>query len=821
MNKHSKLIRILVAMVLAALCAGSGLATLASATGAAVPAARLYLAATLAAVLCGLGSVSGTFALAALVLAAVAGVFYVPGHLAGFRAIRPLFEYWAGGDASGEQILQGSDVLLTCGAFLLGAMFFGMIQRRELSSMAVLLELTLLIGSHAMSATASIPASLPGLAACAAVFALTGGLSRDSAMARTLLPSALAVALALMLVPGGRVTWKPLEDAATRVRIVFEQYFNFTRQRIAYSINEQGYDHAGETDEGVVAMLGGPAHPHEDVVMRVESDAELLLRGTVRATYTGYSWVDTVPRSRYLYYDLTRRSIRDHVFNLDQDDDPDAFETAHARVEILSEGTSTLFAPVRLSEFDMDLANAVYYNTAGEIFMARQVAPGDRYTLTSLVPVEGEALRGAAIRGDLSDDLDYPAILAEYTALPGGIDPKVYSLAAEITKDAYSAYDRAVAIRQYLQRNMRYTLETDYPPLGQDFVSHFLLDTRQGYCSYYASAMAVLGRIVGLPTRYAEGYLVRPNGDGEVTVTGWDAHAWAEVYLRGVGWVPFDATGGATGRGPGQDHSGGSERDTSGSGNAPKDTPSPSPTATDSLNEDDIAGDVDTPSPSPSPTPDGGDAALDGGEEPSPEPTDTPEPDADISADDEQDDTPEDEPETDADPNQLPPEDDFGDSDDDSDEDDDPDRDPRWLLLLIPLLLIALIALLIAWARRRLRRADPLLLTDDESDPDRQAMILYRASLTLLGQLGQAPVNGETPEAFAGRVAKQLKNPDFAAFTRAVALRRYGRRPLEESDIAAGRKAYQRFERTMTRRERLRYGLLRVRRGLGDFDQIP
>ena len=57
----------------------------------------------------------------------------------------------------------------------------------------------------------------------------------------------------------------------------------------------------------------------------------------------------------------------------------------------------------------------------------------------------------------------------------------------------------AAAIRDWLAENCRYTLEVDYPPAERDFVSYFLLDSREGYCSYFASAMAVLCRAAGLP----------------------------------------------------------------------------------------------------------------------------------------------------------------------------------------------------------------------------------------------------------------------------------------------------------------------------------
>ena len=81
-------------------------------------------------------------------------------------------------------------------------------------------------------------------------------------------------------------------------------------------------------------------------------------------------------------------------------------------------------------------------------------------------------------------------------------------------------------------------------------------------------------------------------------------------------------------------------------------------------------------------------------------------------------------------------------------------------------------------------------------------MIAYRANLTLLSHLGQAPAGGEAPEAFAERVAAQLKNPDYADFVRAVTSARYGRRPLKRADVEMGLRAYRRFAAALSRRER-------------------
>lgn len=814
MKDKTRILPILATALLALVFSGSALTTAASASGAQIAAARLYLAAGCAAGLCALAGVSGAGALASLALLAALGGIYIPTHLEGLRAIPALAASWSGGEITAAELTEGSAALLTCLAFGLGALFYGLLRRREVAPLAILILFAMLIASHAMSLTASIPASLPGLAAGAAAFALTGAGARDNTSARALLPGILAMCVALALLPAGRLTWGPLEDAANRARDLFEQYFNFTRQRIAFSINEQGYDHAGEVQGDVVAMLGGPAEPSQDPVMKVTADEELLLRGTVRSTYTGYSWVDTVPRSRYLYYDLTRARVRDGVFGANLDATAGAFRQARADVEFLREGTSTLFAPVRLKKFDMTLSTAVYYNTAGELFLTRDVQPGDRYSLTALVPLQNQALRDAAARGEAADDAQWAEIQAAYTGLPEGIDNRVYALAMEITQGAATNFDRALAIQRYLAENMRYSLDVEYPPQDKDFVSYFLLESRTGYCSYYATAMAVLGRIAGLPTRYAEGYLARPGADGTCVLTGEDAHAWTEVYFKGLGWIPFDATGGSTGRtGGGSGGGNGSAGQDDGDGaqdenNPEGQTPSPSPAVSgqDGLSSDAEQNGGETLSPTPTIPPQDGGGQYDPGESPTPTPDDGDSggtlPDGGAQ------DSPEPSPETPPEPDASNP----------PSEDEPP---ARWIWWILALLLILLIALSILWARRRLQRTDPIALSAAAEDGDEAALILYRACLTALGHMGQAPVNGEAPEAFAARVAAQQKNPEFAAFTAAVAARRYGRQPLGKADLAAGRKAYRRIEASLGRRERLRYALTRVARGIGDLERIP
>ena len=778
MSKTIKMNRAATAVLLAAAFAGSGLSTIGTALS--LPfTGPVWLAASVVSALCGVIALSGAGTLIGGGLLAAAVLGYTVTHIADLRAVRVFLAAWQqGGTVIPDVIVPGSHAFLICGAALFGALFFLLLYRRGFTGMAIMLLASMLIFSHGMSPRASIATAVPGLVAGAAAFAMSDGVQRDHWALRVLLPSALAVALALLLLPGSRTTWGPMEDLASRVRNMFEQYFNFTHERVAFSIGEEGYNHGGEINGQPVAMLGGPANPDPSPVMRVTADGPLLLRGAIRATYTGYSWVDVAPKSRYLYFDVTHRSVRDRVFDLNHQSPEDAFTPVSAEVELIDSATSTLFTPGRLTRFDMDLSVAVYYNSSGEMFMAREAQPGDHYALETLSAEHGDALAQAALWGENDSDSQYASILAAHSQLPDGIDAELYALTGRITAAADTSMAKAEAIASYLRRNMRYRLDVEYPPRGRDFASWFVLDSQQGYCSYFATAMAVMGRIAGLPTRYVEGYYVRPGEDGTTTLTGLDAHAWAEVYFRGLGWIPFDCTNG----GPAAGETGGEDAYGYGADGEASEEETPF---------DDPEQETEDPS-------DGDDANLAPEDE---DPETTPEPD---STEDESD-LPEDQ-------------DEMPDIQDEAEDASDRRASWGWLWALLILLLLLLAAW---WVRRRLQQSDPEHLCKQTRRSQQAAMIVYRASLTLLSHMGQVPQGGETPEAFVERVSKELSNPDYADFARAVTLNRYGGRPMKRADVDVGLRAYRRFKNGMRPMERVRFTATRILRGLGDFEAIP
>lgn len=167
-------------------------------------------------------------------------------------------------------------------------------------------------------------------------------------------------------------------------------------------------------------------------------------------------------------------------------------------------------------------------------------SPEEFYQVTSLIPiVDAKKLRATSSR--YSDE-----IRTHYLLLPEGVPDRVLALAREITATAPTPYDEARAIETYLRKNYPYTLNIPAPPANRDVVDYFLFDLKKGFCDYYATAMVVMARAVGLPSRMVFGYAggAYDFNAAEYKVVRADAHAWVEVYFPEVGWVEFDPTSG-------------------------------------------------------------------------------------------------------------------------------------------------------------------------------------------------------------------------------------------------------------------------------------
>lgn len=672
--------------------------------------------------------------------------------------------------------------------------------RGVMSYLPGVLSVTACMLCFAFSSEVPLLAACPCAAGCAMALALarTGNETAHYAAAA----ASVAVLLAMLLIPGENAVYKPLATAAEKLQELFSDYFRFVEQRYAFSINAAGYDHVEMKDGKITAMLGGPVEPDRDTALIVETDSDVLLRGTIKTEYTGYSWVDTQARARGLYYNMLRAGYRDNIMDAGRSPSG-AFRPVNVKVTVADDdATSTLFVPGRLEEFEMDYSNAVYYNNLGEVFLTQNAEKGIFYTLTASEPIYGEELRDLVIAGgevSLSDE-----DRAMYLALPDGIERDVMFLTLDVTGGCGNDYDRAMAIRSWLSSHCAYTLTPPWPEAGRDFVSQFVLDTRQGYCSYFASAMTVMCRQAGIPARYIEGYFVL-SSDGPAEVTGRNAHAWVEVWFDGVGWVSFDPTYAAFANERGADENGDNVPGHEDEGpDQPENTPEPE--GPDETEEPDATPPPEDPEPTPTPGPD------DTGDTPPDEPEDDDGDDDggdDDGGDDDNDDGGDDEP--DGPEPQAPAGDDTTDGGGDGD-------GPRlwWLWLLIALAVAAA-----AWfAYRRVRATDVALLMTGK-DPRRDMYTAYRACLTVLREKGLAILPGEDAAAFARRAVSSGVKEDFLYFSQRINDISYSPAAPSRADARLGLTAYRAIRASLSRRERLRHVLHLTLHGIGDTKRIP
>jgi transglutaminase-like putative cysteine protease len=171
-------------------------------------------------------------------------------------------------------------------------------------------------------------------------------------------------------------------------------------------------------------------------------------------------------------------------------------------------------------------------------------ASGLSYTLTSLNVDPSQAQLRAAPAG--------AGPMGAYLAVPQPYRP-LASLARTIVGSARTPYDQAVVLQNWFRSDSRFSYSLNVTgPGGAAGLTNFLDHTRRGYCQQFAFAMAVLARLLGIPSRVVVGYTAGTFlGNGTYEVKTSDAHAWPELYFRGFGWLRMEPTpsGGAIGQG--------------------------------------------------------------------------------------------------------------------------------------------------------------------------------------------------------------------------------------------------------------------------------
>lgn len=576
----------------------------------------------------------------------------------------------------------------------------------------------------------------------------------DTPVLRVLPWAAGLVAIAYLLT-GIAPQENPVREKADEIRQSILDRLFFTEARDVFSLYSVGFSPQGSD------QLGGKPNPSETPVMQVSTPKTVYLRGTVYNRYNGHGWQNTTGGRRYLWQSRRMAELRSELF--DETLPPDSVqnslsETSVVSVRMLADSASTLFVPQRVRELNPGGETVPYFSNSSEIFITRNLQAGDTWEVSA--PLYTSTDPGIGTLTEICTTLGDPRwenIRNTYTELPSHLEQPVRELADKVTAYANTPFEKAIALQNYLRRNFKYTLNVGEHPENIDFVTSFLLDTKEGYCTYFASAMTVLCRMAGLPARYVEGYLAVPNEYGEALVTGMNAHAWTEVYFAGFGWLTFDAT-------PGSNSSatqGGTQFDT------PKSTPTPTP----------------EPSAEPQETP--------APEHGTPKPSETPE--ENKTSDPEQKKSPSDKPSDEPEPPEGNP--DFQEK-----ESNHQKIFPWWILILTVFLLCGL----------RLLATSPAFLEKRAKTEEKKFDIWADEVEKLLCAEQLEREGGETLMAFARRVDQSaLFTESVTPAAECLSVIRYSRRRPMESDTGLMRDTALLLHDEMTKKARIRYFLRR------------
>lgn len=332
--------------------------------------------------------------------------------------------------------------------------------------------------------------------------------------------------------------------------------------------NEIGYQEFSLYDLGYYPLetrLGGKPDPAEEPFAYVTTSAETVyLKGAAYYSYTGLSWIQEGMNPNWLMNHKRNRTVQDHLLGqpaIERDEISRRTLRDHHFDWKPADDQQVVFQagrPMDYQYLNSQSPFSVYFNRSGSMYLDRLVPEDGYFGVGQAFDVRKLAEPGMLRTFVHSYQASEPErlVLSQEERTSWTMLPTLPTLRASIGlageelesliygQPTLLPEDRAAAIRDYLAEHFHYTLDVTTPPDDIDFVSYFL-NSGEGYCTYFGSALTVLLREAGIPARYVEGFVVPAVALGESPVrelSGRQAHAWTEVWFDGVGWVPLDAT---------------------------------------------------------------------------------------------------------------------------------------------------------------------------------------------------------------------------------------------------------------------------------------
>jgi len=277
----------------------------------------------------------------------------------------------------------------------------------------------------------------------------------------------------------------------------------------------------------------GPLRDDQTPVMKVFADEPRMLRGRTYDTYTGKGWTTEQFRlGKEVFGSRGPNGISDYAISPRGDSVPTSQPVVRYRVVAADDILALIYVAGDAVRVKVS-SPSLYATPDGNIGAYAYLRS---YEMESRLPTTDEAVLNATSQ-------DYAPLMRSFLAVP--VNPAIAQHVEAAIEGMNGPYAKAEAIRRYVGGRCTYNLQAARVPAGRDPVDYFLNDSRQGYCDLYASSVAIMCRMAGLPSRIATGFNSgEPSTEekGAYQIRESNRHAWAEVYFVGQGWVPFDAT---------------------------------------------------------------------------------------------------------------------------------------------------------------------------------------------------------------------------------------------------------------------------------------
>jgi transglutaminase-like putative cysteine protease len=376
------------------------------------------------------------------------------------------------------------------------------------------------------------------------------GLRRSEELNWEFMQAGVLISLA-MLVASWLLPWGYTNQQAAQIwnanNNPWVQAQNVWNRLLSVSGGTTAQNHGNFTN--LLTLSGNPNLTNTPVFQVKTTDGSQYLQAASYDLYDGQrNWSNSLQSTlangaNITYYDgsLDLRAVTQTITVVNPPGEQSAYLFGASQLAATNQGTQVLSNKSDGSVTAWLRANGKL--AAGNVYTATSyVSNADIQTLNQVpLPVDGPALSSNG-DGPVPPTYFNPAIVTTYTQLPPSLDPRIRKLAEQITTNISTMYSKVAALELYLRTNYTYDSTITAPPPGVEAASWFLFQSKRGFCNYFATAMTLMARELGIPARVAVGYTNGQynNTTGLWNVVGTDAHAWTQVYFAGYGWINFE-----------------------------------------------------------------------------------------------------------------------------------------------------------------------------------------------------------------------------------------------------------------------------------------